>query len=127
MGAMLLVVGWSSVVFWLNVTPRVRYWYVPEEEEPVYGVVRYGSPLTHANFLVFRTQTAQGHRILLPSLQPSQITSYRHLAANIAIGLIAVAVLTFASKYLVRAIVSGLRGFMSKPPPDKGEGPERAG
>jgi len=67
----------------------------------------------------------------LPSIEFSELHSYPYhsywlLAANIAIGLIAVAVLTFASKYLLRAIVAGLRAIMSKPPPDKGNGPSKS-
>jgi hypothetical protein len=53
----------------------------------------------------------------------SEPNAWKRIAANIAIGLLAVAVLTFASKYLLRATVAGLRGSVGKPPPpekDKG-------
>ena len=65
-----------------------------------------------------------------PRFAPTEARLYDdwawHLVDNIFYGLLAVAVLTFASKCLVRAIVAGLRAFMSKPPPDKEEGPSKS-
>jgi len=122
---MLLVVGWSAVVVWLNVRPRV-YDGVDDPREGSYHrpeyFVRYGFPWA----IAYRLGRYEGSsfRILDYEYQPY----YRPwpLAANIAIGLLAVAVLTFASKYLLRAIVAGLRAHLRKPPPSKEKGPERA-
>jgi len=81
---------------------------------------RYGCPWGHAyGFGISHPPNA-------PRLFPDYKIRYWLLAANIAIGLLAVAVLTFASKYLVRATVAGVRRLLSKPPPDKEKGPERA-
>jgi len=83
----------------------------------------YGCPWTYG-------RTVRGHTHSEPCLPPrsfpQKIWSYWLLAANIAIGLVAVLVLTFASKYLIRAIVSGLRAVLSKPPPDKEKGPSES-
>jgi len=106
---MLLVVGWSAVVVWLNVRPRV---------DP-FAWIEYGCPLTCARTLDHHFSGE------IPRVRLDYIDDYRLLTANIAIGLLAVAVLTFASKYLVRAIVAGLRAIMSKPP-NNGKGPETA-
>jgi len=116
---MLLVVGWSSVVVWLN----VRQWYKPKENGYV-SFVNYGLPFTFAEGFSFDDSS------VLLQAQPKYLYHPPHwrksLAANIAIGLVAVAVLTFASKYLVRATVSGLGAFMRKPPPDNEEGPSKS-
>jgi len=115
MGTMLLIVGWSAVVVWLNVRPRIYGLYMvgsltPAPKEPTGTCfVEYGYP--------WACWFTWGEAFTI---------HYRALAGNIAIGLLAVAVLTFASKYLVRAIVAGLRAFLSKPPPSNGKGPERA-
>jgi len=106
---MLLIVGWSSVVVWLNVRPRVRYGTELFVSDSYWCIIDYGCPCTHAC-----------------SSPTVETLGYRALLANIAIGLLAVAVLTFTSKYLARAIVAGLRAILSKPPPAKGNGPERA-
>ena len=78
-------------------------------------VVSYGYPCDYA----IGQSSSNPH----PSVRQEDVFTYEGLAANIAIGLLAVAVLTFASKYLVRAIVAGLRAFRSKPPPDNEKGP----
>ncbi len=133
LGTMLLVVGWSAVVVWLNVRPRVRQWkrYLPDGLEPlVIDHVAYGYPWTCADRESVQSTQIPSRRFgsitywkLVPGSLPDEETiHYWPLTANIAIGLVAVAVLTFASKYLIRAIVAGLRAFMSKPPPDKQEG-----
>jgi len=119
---MLLVVGWSAVVVWLNVTPRIMG-SVPDEEYLVPAVVQYGCPWSYAGCF---TMLTHGHWIGYPSFRPQMTHSYWPLAGNIAIGLLAVAVLTWASKYLVRAIVAGVRSLLSRSPPDKGNGPSKS-
>ena len=143
LGTMLLIVGWSAVVVWLNVRPRtyeVEAYNYATREPTLYHLAMYGYPLNAA----YRSWHSEENQDLpddswgligsikrsdaVPiSLLPSecQLNHWR-LAANIAIGLLAVAVLTFASKYLVRAIVAGLRSLLSKPPPANGEGQGKA-
>jgi len=119
MGTMLLIVGWSAVVVWLNVRPRVH-----DKKDGYVCFVSYGLPFTIAGGFSF----SESSILLQPQHRYLSHPSYWRwlLAANIAIGLLAVAVLTFASKYLVRAIVAGLRRLLSKPPPDKEEGPSES-
>jgi hypothetical protein len=74
----------------------------------------YGWPWTVAVGLTFHNSTT---RQLYPRCK-------MQLAGNITIGLLTVAVLTFASMYLVRAIVAGLRAAFGKPQLSKEEGPE---
>jgi len=112
---MLLIVGWSAVVVWLNVRSGMGWEAAPwVGEDPVFYLVGYGCPWTWG---------------IGETSHPSQFASwdridylYSALTANIAIGLLAVAVLRFASKYLARAIVAGLRAFLSKPPPSNAKG-----
>jgi len=121
MGTMLLIVGWSAVVVWLNVRP----WpvssqsFLADEEGTVSITVEYGFPRKHA----FNPS-------MPPLSSPTETRLYDdwawQLVDNLFYGLVAVALLAFASKYLVRAIVAGLRAILSKPPPSKEEGPERA-
>ncbi|MBC8873843.1 MAG: hypothetical protein H8E44_30760 [Planctomycetes bacterium] len=122
LGTMLLVVGWSAVVVWLNVRPRVvseLTLFLAHQEAPL-CVVGYGRPWRYASTF------CDGEVRQLPPFRREYVRHYRPLAANIAIGLVAVAVLTFASKYLVRAIVAGVRAIQGKPPPGQKKGPERA-
>jgi len=109
MGTMLLVVGWSAVVVWLNVRPRVRYGTEILGLDFYFCIIDYGFPWTHAC-----------------SSPTVETLGYRLLAGNIAIGLLAVAVLTFASRLLMRAIVAGVRAFMSKPPPGNEDGQSKS-
>ena len=121
LGTMLLVVGWSAVVVWLNVRPRFvsGLAFLVDEEETVSITVEYGFPCKYA----FNPSVA---RLLSPTETRLYDDWAWQLVDNLFYGLLAVAVLTFASKYLVRAIVAGLRAFMSKPPPSNGKGHERA-
>jgi len=119
MGTMLLIVGWSAVVVWLNVRPRVVCEVLFISLNPPGSLTldeEFGWPLTVA----VGVRSEQSH------VRQFHNNFKWPLAANIAIGLLAVAVLTFASKYLVRAIVAGVRAIVGKPPPSKGNGPERA-
>lgn len=128
MGTILLIVGWSAVVIWLNVTPRFgRYCLLARLASVHYGypwdciVAGWDSdsapPYTSNRFGWARTP-------VFPKPSEHQV-HYWPLAGNMAIGLLAVAVLTFASRYLVRAIVAGLRAFVGKPPPTNEKGPWR--
>jgi len=110
---MLLVVGWSSVVLWLNVRPRVKYLPNPVGEYGVYDA-SFGRPWTYAFDLDFSPSSPP--RFSLAGALTHDTWAWP-LAANITIGLLAVTVLTFASKYLLRAIAALLRACMSKPPP----------
>ncbi len=102
LGTMLLVVGWSSVVVWLNVRRTIFTHFG-------YLSARYGYPWTCAVACDPNDPSLEP-----PRFRPEYIYSHWHLAANVAIGLIAVFILTWTS----RAILSALRAFMSKPPPD---------
>jgi len=119
---MLLVLGWSSVVVWLNVRPRDGHTLIvaTRSEELTISDIQYGYPSSHATVSLTHSRLARSH------LGSDYEIHYRALAANIAIGLLAVAVLTFASKYLLRATVAGVRAFVCKPPPDKEEGPSKS-
>ena len=115
LGTMLLIVGWSAVAVWLNVRPRVHDGVEDTylvDLRTTYYFVTYGFPWTVATRLCFH----EGSSIRIESAAEFE-PSYRRwpLAANIAIGLVAVAVLTLASKYLLRAILSGLRRLFAKP------------
>ena len=103
LGTTLLVVTWSPVMVWLNVRPRTV--------GSIFGTIPlYGWPWTYA--IQFSADPN-----VPPGFSTDSIYRYWPFAANTAIGLLAVAVLTFASKYLLRAITAALRAFMSKPPP----------
>ena len=114
LGTMLLVVGWSAVVVWLNVRPTICIGYY----RSVFYYAIYGYPWNYAS--------APSYYASRPGIHTADIDSYPALAANLAIGLLAVGLLTFASKSLVRAIVAGLRAFVGKPPPSKEEGPSKS-
>ncbi len=107
LGTMFLIVGWSSVVVWLNVRgsrPQREWWPVDGKlQETV--LVHCGSPWTYA--VLPATDPVFSTRLHLDFI------SYPALAANITIGLLAVVILTWTS----RAILSALGAFMSKPPP----------
>ena len=118
MGTMLLIVGWSAVVVWLNVRPRDGHTLTvaTRSEELTVSDIQYGYPWSHA------TVSLTHSRLLRSHVASDYEIHYWPLAANVAIGLPAVAVLTFASEYLLRAIVSGLRALLSKPPPSNEKG-----
>jgi len=140
LGTMLLVVGWSAVVVWLNVRPRTcevdrTLVIVPSSKEPVRCYLfEYGFPWICVSATWLDTPDDSGAEWLINRSEMYALHEPRNehhidswpLAANIAIGLIAVLVLTVASKYLVRAVVAGLRAFVGKPPPNKGKGPSKS-
>jgi len=112
---MLIFVGWSALVVWLNVRPRwVTEAYSFDRDFHVHTnyYVHHGCP-----WIWGVTYTSDLKHFCSP-----HYFIYWPLAGNIAIGLLAVVILAFASKYLVRAIVAALRAFMSKPPPRQEEG-----
>ena len=95
---MLIAVAWSSTVFWLNIKPHTvdispqqfTYGYgLPWlcDERYLYGVPLDSSPWRHQ-----RITTIGFH--------------HRAFAGNVAIGILAVAVLTFVSKFLLSRIMS---------------------
>ena len=110
--AMLLIVGWSSVVVWLNT--RARFGVVSSEDNRMVSYcVFYGYPAPCAY---------AWNSYKVSDANPLHI-DYRLLAVNVVIGVLVVAVGAWASKYLLRRIVSGLRAVVGKPPPtdDKSE------
>ena len=117
-GTMLLVVGWSAVVVWLNVRPHPPYPRI-DGPSPAVGlwVFQYGCPWKYATQI---TAVNSGHPLRF-RLDDLVIAEYWRLAAALAIGLIAVAVLTWASKCLARAFTVALRALFGKPPPENGE------
>ncbi|MBC8873175.1 MAG: hypothetical protein H8E44_27390 [Planctomycetes bacterium] len=125
LGTMLLIVGWSAVVVWVNVRPRVvgRATSFLDEEEISATFVKYGYPWTYAHDLDFVASSPSHFRLAEALIYDNWAWP---LAGNAAIGLLAIEILTFASKYLVRAIVPGLRALVGKPPPSNSEDPERA-
>jgi len=125
MGTMLLSVGWSSVVVWLNVRPHRETATIlaTRLHELTLTKIEYGCPWSHARVTLIDNQ-------FLPSGAGNVHTiRYWPLAGNVAIGMLTAAVLTFASKYLFRHVVSGFRAAsVGKPPPSNAEkGPERQG
>jgi hypothetical protein len=124
---LLLIVGWSSVVVWLNVLPRRRH----HVEQFAFGdaIPQYVSEDTYGWPEKYSGRFSEGRnspRLLFrPALDDtwriSKWTVARALIINTVVGLIAVVVLTFASRYLLRRMVSGLRAVFGKPPPAKEE------
>jgi len=121
---MLLVVGWSAVMVWLNVRPSVRCLTIAGSEEPIWHMcIHYhGWPCMYGN-------TERIHKRSEPCLRPRPfpptILRYRFLFNLFAV-VICVAYLTFVSKYLLRAMVIGVKAFLGKPPWDKEEGPSKS-
>lgn len=101
---MLLVVGWSAVAVWLNVRPRV-VWRDHTEDAIVVGFVRYGCPCSFASVHAIYEQQ------LSSRLHLDYIHDVRRLYANITIGLVAVVVLTWGSRYLLRRMACSFRDF----------------
>ena len=104
LGTMLLVVGWSAVVVWLNVGYRrhTRMMYVTEWGAGSRGV-EYGFPATYAQQ---PNATWDSSQPILRRLCAADIINYWALAANAAMGMLAVAGLTCGSRYLLLRIVS---------------------
>lgn len=107
----LLIVGWSSLVGWLNVRPRIHRNdpIVIDSIESQTTVVYYGYPWAYTCVIFWDKRQ--------DILRSPPTIDYWRLAYNLLMGLLAVAVLTWTSKYLLRAIIAILRAFMSKPPP----------
>lgn len=110
-GTLLIVVAWSSFVVWLNISPRIarkETFLGHSGENAVVGTIEYGCPWSYASVL------AMGERLMSLPFRPSYINSYWELVGNIAVGMLAVAVLTLMSKYLLCRIVSGFKSRMVK-------------
>ena len=126
MGTMLLIVGWSAVVVCLNVRPRISCDRSPSIlfGRKIYALAActqdFGCPWIWAKSVCLHSPYDPCPPPHSPLRDPCEY-DYRALAANIAIGLLAVAVLTFASRYLLRVIAAGLRAVFGKPPPSKGK------
>lgn len=90
-GTFLLIVGWSSVVIWINIFPRPV-----DHKWPLYAV-EYGFPFG----LVARLDVV-GHELGVIRFYPE----WWRLPSDIAVGILVVALLTSISKYLLNRIVS---------------------
>lgn len=102
---MLLVVGWSSVVVWLNVKPHSN---IPISRSHGAGLFRadvtYGYPLPYA----WEVHLFDGSAPHPPPLPHRCYEPF--LAVDVAIGMLAVVVLTWVSSYLMRGIASWTKG-----------------
>lgn len=107
---MLLVVVWSPLVLWLNARTRVVHSRGglddPTGEIMYDAYFEWGCPWSYAGVSLYGNEAIEP-----PPLRPEYIFSYSFLAANTSIGVLAVAVLTLVSKYLLRRA-----GFWRKPP-----------
>ena len=119
LGTMLLVVGWSAVGVGLNTIPRHATLYGLEDRTAGY-FTGFGYPWTYAVAPPYFPPSSP------PGFRSADMISYWALAGNAAIGVLMVAVSTWGSKYLIRAIVAGLRAFVGKPPPSNEKGQGRA-
>ncbi len=105
-GTLLIVVAWSSAVVWLNIRPRtdsraVFTTHTTSFNPPVSVTFteEYGWPFT----------VAVGFRVDKPPARQLYPRYKKHLAGNAIIGMMAVAVLTFLSKYLLNRIMFAFR------------------
>ncbi len=114
---MLLIVGWSSVVVWLNVQPGYgpTLTFATRSEKLSVSEIQYGFPWSHAS--------VSQRDSLISGLGSEYTIHYWALAGNVAVGILAVAVLTWGSTCLRRDIASGLRAAFGKPPGTNEEGP----
>jgi hypothetical protein len=113
MGTMLLIVGWSAVVVWLNVRPHKNCIEVPGRFRDVGTGPHacdqvYGCPWFYGRILYYHERPDPCPPLRF-DIEKVVICDFPALAANAAIGLLAVAVLAFAPKHLLRRIVSVLR------------------
>jgi len=100
-GTLLLFIGWSSVVLWLNTRPRidnVPLGYIGKD--PQY-TTNYGYPWPYA----YACRYSPTHGDFFPDRLFYPVLGLR-LAGNAAVGILAVTVLTLISKYLLNRIVS---------------------
>ena len=95
-GTMLILVGWCSVVLWLNIRPRLAH--VDFYPSHIWHncPCDYGCPWTCAEGDYYY---ASAHSTVLSIF-------YHALAANVAVGLLAVIFLTLISSWLLRHIIS---------------------
>ena len=102
-GTVLLMVGWSSVVFWLNIRPQIYTFdlVAPVDDGSVYGIVHYGFPFVYASSRF--TQHPSDPYAFHPHFWDSS-----NLVRDVVHGIVAVALLTWGSCYLLRRIKSGM-------------------
>ncbi len=111
---LLIAMAWSAGVVWVNVTPRLDFNSFsnveyedngfPPESRSIPGTVEYGWPWTFGSCYGLFHPTDD-----LPRLQMEMIGRYRELAVDIAVGLLLVVVLTWASNQLLRRVEARLR------------------
>ena len=71
MGTMLLIVGWSAVVVWLNVRPRIEYLPIPGQEDVVYHA-SFGCPWTAKRGVIHNVLLSGDRQVFNPwsDIQP---------------------------------------------------------
>jgi hypothetical protein len=102
---MLIAVAWSAVVVWVNLMPRI----VHERVLDLRGngfldqyLIRWGWPFPYSDSIAF-------YLYPVSELQPDTIDRPWSLAGDIAVGLLLVVVLTWASNQLLRRVGARLR------------------
>jgi hypothetical protein len=101
---LLLVVAWSSVVVWVNISPRFAYSVrCPSKDETGYNYVAvyvYGYPWHFASTNHFSSSYLDSP----PPFSPEYLRHrfYWNLAGDVGIGVVAITVLTLVSSYLMR-------------------------
>ncbi len=104
---LMLAVAWSAVVMSVNLIPRFGETAYPLTR-PSIGptlAVAYGLPWKYVETYHPRDYDWS----LLSRDEPSRVDSYPALSGDIAVGLLLVAVLTWASSLLLRRVTSRLR------------------
>jgi hypothetical protein len=108
LASLLLAVTWSGVAVWVNITPRFRGFthvtYGDNELPPESWSAEYGWPWTYRLCNGFFDSPHD-----LPRLQAEMVSGYSALSGDIAVGLLLVAVLTWASSQLLRRVADRLR------------------
>jgi hypothetical protein len=104
LATLLIAMAWSGGMVWMNVTPRVESSKGSEtDERTVVAVLAYGWPCAYFSFFAWYTLPHQ------PRQESMKIDSPWALAADVAIGLLLVAVLTWISSLLLRRVAARLR------------------
>jgi hypothetical protein len=105
-GTVLLMVGWSSVVLWLNIRPQIYTFdlVAPAHDGSVYGIVHYGFPFVYAT----------SYSVHHPSA-PHEFHQFHpgpwdggNLASDVLFGIAVVGLLTWGSGYVLCCIKSKL-------------------
>jgi hypothetical protein len=106
LATLLIAMAWSAVMVWLNTTPRV--WHVShwvQGTKSMTVVTDFGWPWHYFRDIEFDRNPALDLLILH---DPKQ-SNHWALAADVAVGVLLVAVLTWASSQLLRGVTSSLR------------------